>query len=202
MTQMLPTTPLGWIIFSASGLLILLLLIKLLPRLWRDKTQPLYTQKMLFSPEASTALRLLDEAIGQKMRIFTAISLTELLDPNPKLKKSQRKRAQQMLQGDTLDFVLCSPDDFSVKVALILSEDNLSKKENKRKLQQLQHIQAAGLPVIQLSPTAWPSAQALQQQIITACKQCNTSLPTHGPQGRVEPTLSLPDSELPPSGSC
>ncbi|MGO1246765.1 MAG: DUF2726 domain-containing protein [Oceanisphaera sp.] len=199
MTQVLPTTPLDWIIFSGVGLLILLVLIKLLARLWRGKVHTTYTQKRLFSPDASTALRLLDEAIGQSMRIFVAISLNELLSPNSNLKKSQRERAQQMIKDDKLDFVLCSFDDLSVKVAVVLTHDNPSKKANKRKRHQLQYIQAAGIPVIQLSPTAWPSAQALHQQIITACEQSHTLLPTSGPHGRVEPTLSLPTSESEPN---
>ncbi|MFD1007738.1 MULTISPECIES: DUF2726 domain-containing protein [Oceanisphaera] len=194
MTNMLPVSMLDWLVYSMVLLLIFLVLLSLLRRLWRGKLKPPYQQKLLFSPEASTALRLLDDAIGQQLRVFAAVSLSELLTINPKLKKAQREQAQHAIYGEKLDFVLCSTDDFSVKAAVILADDSLSKTDNKNQQQLLQHIHETGLPVIQLSPKAWPSAQALHDEIIAACNQRTTPTFITG-QGRVEPVLSLPDEE-------
>ncbi|WP_417618124.1 DUF2726 domain-containing protein [Oceanisphaera sp.] len=195
MTQMLPVSMLDWLVFSTVLLLVLLALLSLLRRLWRGKPKQPYQQKLLFSPEGATALRLLDEAIGQQLRVFAAVNISELIALNPKLKKSQREQAWHAIYGETLDFVLCSPNDLKPRAAVVLADDSLSKTDGKKQQQLLQQIQDAGLPIVQLSPKAWPGARELHDDIIAACKQPAAPLrPTSG-QGRVEPVLSLPDDD-------
>ena len=195
MIKMLPVSMLDWLVFSIVLLLILLVLLSLLRRLWRGKARQPYQQKLLFSPEATTALRLLDEAIGLQLRVFAAVNISELVTLNPKLRKSQREQAWHAIYGETLDFVLCSPNDLKPRAAVVLADDSLSKTDGKKQQQLLQYLQDAGLPVIQLSPKVWPSAHELHDEIIAACKQPTAALrPTSG-QGRVEPVLNLPDED-------
>lgn len=195
MIKMLPVSMLDWLVFSIVLLLVMLVLLSLLRRLWRGKPKQPYQQKLLFSPEGATALRLLDDAIGKQLRIFAAVNISELITLNSKLKKSQREQAWHAIYGETLDFVLCSPKDLKPRAAVVLADDSLSKTDGKNQQQLLQQIQDAGLPVIQLSPKAWPDARALQDDIIAACKPAAAPQRPTGGQGRVEPVLNLPDEE-------
>lgn len=195
MIKMLPVSLLDWLIFSIVLLLVLLVLLNLLRRLWRGKPKQPYQQKLLFSPEGATALRLLDEAIGKQLRIFAAVNISELIALSPKLKKSHREQAWHAIYGETLDFVLCSPKDLKPRAAVVLADDSLSRSDGKKQQQLLQQIQDAGLPVIQLSPKAWPDARELQDDIIAACKPVAAAMRPSSGQGRVEPVLNLPDEE-------
>ncbi|GHA24391.1 DUF2726 domain-containing protein [Oceanisphaera arctica] len=196
MTDMLPVSLLDWLMFSLVLLLILLVLFVLLRRLWRGAPKQPYQQKLLFSPESTAALQLLDEAIGAQLRVFAAVSLSELLGLNPKLKKAQREQAWHDIYGEKMDFVLCSPKDLRVRAVVALIDDSLSKTDGRQRQLLLQHIQDTGLPVIHLSPKEWPTPDALHDEILATLKQQPPAIPVPAAgQGRVEPVLSLPDEE-------
>ncbi len=197
MTDMLPVSLLDWLMLSLVLLLILLALSVLLRRLWRGAPKQPYQQKLLFSPESAAALRLLDEAMGAQLRVFAAVSLSELVELNPKLKKAQREQAMHDMYGEKLDFVLCSPKDLRVRAVVALIDDSLSKTDGRQRQQLLQHIQDTGLPVIHLSPKEWSTPDALRDEILATFKQqpSATTVPALVGQGRVEPVLSLPDEE-------
>ncbi|MFP2770510.1 DUF2726 domain-containing protein [Oceanisphaera sp. KMM 10153] len=194
MTDMLPVSLLDWLMLSLVLLLILLALFVLLRRLWRGAPKQPYQQKLLFSPESAAALRLLDKAIGQQLRVFAAVSLSELVELTPQLKKAQREQALHDMYGEKLDFVLCSPLDLKARAAVALVDDSLSKTDGRQRQQLLQHIQDTGLPVIHLSPKEWPTPDSLRDEILTTLKQPRAIITPTG-QGRVEPVLRLPDEE-------
>ena len=196
MTDMLPVSLLDWLMFSLVLLLIFLVLFVLLRRLWRGAPKQPYQQKLLFSPESAAALRLLDEAMGAQLRVFAAVSLSELLELNPRLKKAQREQAWHDIYGEKMDFVLCSPKDLKVRALVALIDDSLSKSDGRQRQLLLQQIQDTGLPVIHLSPKDGLSAATLRDEILATLKQSRAAAitPTAG-QGRVEPVLKLPDEE-------
>ncbi len=194
MTDLLPVSLLDWLMFSLVLLLVLLVLFGLLRRLWRGSPKQPYQQKLLFSPESAAALRLLDEAMGTQLRVFAAVSMSELLELNPKLKKAHREQAWHDIYGEKMDFVLCSPKDLKVRVVVALIDDSLSKSDGRRRQQLLQHIQDTGLPVVHLSPKDGLSAADLRAEILDTLKQPRAITAPTG-QGRVEPVLSLPGEE-------
>ncbi|OIN07656.1 DUF2726 domain-containing protein [Oceanisphaera psychrotolerans] len=196
MTDLLPVSLLDWLMFSLVLLLVLLVLFGLLRRLWRGSPKQPYQQKLLFSPESAAALRLLDEAMGTQLRVFAAVSMSELLELNPKLKKAHREQAWHDIYGEKMDFVLCSPKDLKARVVVALIDDSLSKSDGRRRQQLLQHIQDTGLPVVHLSPKDGLSAADLRAEILDTLKQPRAITAPTG-QGRVEPVLSLPGEEAP-----
>ncbi|WP_375057682.1 DUF2726 domain-containing protein [Zobellella sp. DQSA1] len=196
MIELLPVSLLDWLMFSLAALLVLLVSLGLLRRLWRGTPKQPYRQKLLFSPEAARALRLLDSALGRELRVFAAVRLSDLLELNPVLKKAHREQAWHELYGERLDFVLCSPKDLKVRAGVMLVDDSLSKTDGRQRQRLLQHISKAGLPLIHLSPKDWPSPEALRQEILDTISQGPISLSPTG-WGRVEPVIRLPEEELP-----
>ncbi|WP_319781730.1 DUF2726 domain-containing protein [Oceanisphaera sp. IT1-181] len=196
MIKIPPVSMLDWLIFIAVALVSLLLLMAVLKRILRGPLKLPYQQKLLFSPEATEALRLIDDAIGNQLRVFVSVSLAEFIALNPTLKKAQREQAWQQLYGETVDFVLCSPQDLKIRVAIVLADDSLSKADQRKQQQLWQALQATGLPIIDISPKAWPSASSLRADILTACKAPS---PVTAPsssrlgQSRVEPVLNFDD---------
>lgn len=193
-----PVSMLDWLIFLMMSGISLLILIKVLKFIWRGPLQPPYKQKALFSPPATHALRLIDEAIKNQLRVFSSVSLAEFLTVNPALSKSKRDQAWQHLYGETVDFILCSPHDLKVRVAIVLSDDRASKKEQRKQQKLWQLLQATGLPLIEVSPKAWPSASTLRAEILTACKaasSANAPISNKPSFSRVEPVMSLLDDD-------
>ncbi|ART83468.1 hypothetical protein CBP31_13245 [Oceanisphaera profunda] len=200
MIKIPPVSMLDWLIFIAVAVVSLLVLMAVLKRIWRGPQQQPYQQKLLFSPEATEALRLIDDAIGNQLRVFVSVSLAEFIALNPTLKKAQREQAWQQLYGETVDFVLCSPQDLKIRVAIVLADDSLSKADQRKQQQLWQALQATGLPIIDISPKAWPSASSLRDDILTACKApspVTVSSNSRLGQSRVEPVLNFDDMSDP-----
>ena len=193
-----PVSMLDWLIFVVVASVSLLILITVLKFIWRGPHKPPYQQKPLFSPAHTHALRLIDEAVASQLRVFTAVNAAEFMAVNPSLKKSQRELAWQHLYGEALDFVLCSPQDLKVRVAIVLTDPRLSKKEQRRQQQLWQALQATGLPMLEISPKDWPSASTLRADILTVCKAAsaaNSPISVKQATARVEPVISQIEDE-------
>lgn len=193
MTDLLPISLIDWLVASALILLVLILAIALLRRLFRRSPKQPYQLKPLFGPEEAKALKLLEGAVGRELRIFPAVRLTDVLAVSPKLKKAHQEQAWHRIYGERLDFVLCSPRELKVRLAIALIDDSLSKTERRNHHSLLQAVVDAGLPLVHLSAKAWPSEEELREEIHMALKQPAAPEPVmHAGKGRIEPTLSLP----------
>ena len=193
-----PVSMLDWLIFVVVASVSLLIFITVLKFIWRGPLKPPYQQKALFNPQATHGLRLIDTAINRQLRVFAAVSCAEFLTVNPSLKKSLREQAWQQLYGETVDFLLCSPHDLKVRVAIVLIDENSSKKEQRKQQQLWKMLQATGLPLLEISPKAWPSASTLRADILAACKAPSPANATLGAKtgfSRVEPVISLLDED-------
>ncbi|WMC11422.1 DUF2726 domain-containing protein [Oceanimonas pelagia] len=193
MTDWLPVSLLDWLMFALVSLLVLLTLMSLLRRIWRGRPGQAYVQKVMFSPEAARALALLEQAAGDKLRVFPAVQMSEVLELAPTLKKTHRDAAWHALFGEKLDFVLCSPGDLRVRLVVALVDDSLSQADGRHRHHLLEQIELAGLPVMHLSPKDWPTPSALRDELKSLLRPVETTPPLAG--GRHEPVLSLPDDE-------
>ncbi|PSJ45838.1 hypothetical protein C7I36_03720 [Zobellella taiwanensis] len=195
MTDLLPVSLLDWLMFSLVSLLVLLALFALLRRLWRGRPGQAYVRRLMFSPEAAAAQHLLDSAIGRELRVFPSVRMSDVLEVNPDLKKAHREQAWHDLFGEKLDFVLCSPRDLRVRLAVMLVDDGLSKADGRHRARLLQQLEQAGLAVVHLSPKDWPSADELREELLARLRPAAAE-PTAMPgRGRVEPVIRLPQDE-------
>lgn len=199
MIKIPPVSMLDWLIVIVVAGVSFLILIAALKRIWRGPLKPPYQQKLLFSREAIQGLRLIDEAVGSQLRVFANVSLAEFMMLNPQLKKSQREQALHQLYGETVDFILCSPQDLKIRVVIVLSDDSMRKKDQRKQQQLWQALQAAGLPMVEISPKALPSVGTLRADILTACKTpapANSPLTNKAGASRVEPVISVIDDTI------
>lgn len=194
MTDLLPISLIDWLIVAALILLVIILAFKLLRWLFRRQPKRPYQLRPLFGEEEAAALLLLEKAVGRELRIFPAVRLTDVLALNPKLKKAHREQAWHRIYGERLDFVLCSPRELKVRLAIALTDDSLSKTEHRNHHTLLQSISDAGLPLVHLSAKNWPTAEELREEIMMTLKQPDPVEPAvrSAGKGRIEPTLSLP----------
>lgn len=192
MTDKLPVLLPGWLLISLILVLIILILV-VLPRLWRKPPGAPYQSQPLLTPEAHTSFWLVKEAAGQELTVLVAVSLNALFTINSRLKRAERERAWQAIYGEKLDFLLCDPHELSPVVAILLTDTALTKKEQKQRQQLLLQLQASGLAIIELSPQSLPSSQVLAERIRQV--QLQPSMAPLAQQGRIEPTLSLPDTD-------
>lgn len=193
MIDWLPVSLLDWLMLSLVTLLVLLVLFSLLRRLWQGKPGQAYVQKIMFSPEAATAFKLLERTAGTHLRVFPAVQMSEVLALSPTLKKAHKEQAWQTIYGEKLDFVLCAPGDLTPRLVVALTDDSLSRADGRHRHRLLEQIEAAGLPVVHISPKDWPEPQDLQDEIKALLRPVSQPAPLSG--GRREPVLSLPDSE-------
>ena len=196
-----PVSMLDWLIFVVVASVSLLVLVTLLKLIWRGPLKPPYQQKKLFSPHAIHGLRLIDEAVGSQLRVLAGVGLAEFLTVNPSIKKSLREQAWQQLYGETMDFILCSPNDLKLRVAIVLADESVSRKEQRKQHRLWQVLQASGLPMIEISPQDWPTVSQLRADILTACKApspANSPMVNKSAFSRVEPVINpiVDDSEL------
>ncbi|NHI00286.1 DUF2726 domain-containing protein [Oceanimonas sp. MB9] len=193
MIDMLPVSLLDWLVFGLVTLLVLLVLFSLLRRIWRGRPGKRYVQKLMFTPEAATALKLLEQASADRLRVFPSVPMTEVLELAPELGKAHRERAWQDIYGEKLDFVLCSPDDLRVRLVVALMDDSLSQADGRHRHALLARIEDAGLPVVHLSPKGWPTPAELRDELQSLLRPAEVTPPLGG--GRQEPVLSLPDED-------
>lgn len=192
MTDKLPVLPPGWLLISLILVLIILILV-VLPRLWRKPLGAPYQLQPLLAPEAHTTFSLIKEAAGQELTVLVAVSLNALFTINPRLKKAERERAWQAIDGEQLNFLLCEPNELSPVVAILLTDTALTKKEQKQHQQLWLQLQASGLAIIELSAQNLPSATVLAERVRQA--QLQPSPAPLAQQGRIEPTLNLPNTD-------
>lgn len=195
MTDLLPVSLFDWLMFSLVSLLVLLALFALLRRLWRGRPGQAYVRRLMFSPEAAAAQRLLDSAIGRELRVFPSVRMSDVLEVNPDLKKAHREQAWHDLFGEKLDFVLCSPRDLRVRLAVMLVDDGLSKADGRHRARLLQQLEQAGLAVVHLSPKDWPSADELREELLARLRPAAAEPAAMPGRGRVEPVIRLPQDE-------
>lgn len=195
MTDLLPVSLLDWLMFSLVSLLVLLALFALLRRLWRGRPGQAYVRRLMFSPEAAAAQHLLDSAIGRELRVFPSVRMSDVLEVNPDLKKAHREQAWHDLFGEKLDFVLCSPRDLRVRLAVMLVDDGLSKADGRHRARLLQQLEQAGLAVVHLSPKNWPSADELREELLARLRPAAAEPAAMPGRGRVEPVIRLPQDE-------
>ena len=85
----------------------------------------------LFTPAEKSFLHVLDQAVGDKYRIFGKVRLADVISVKNKLSGSDHQSALNRINRKHIDFVLCHPADLSLLCAIEL--DDRSHRLAKRK---------------------------------------------------------------------
>lgn len=105
----------------------------------------------LFTPAERSFLRVLDQALDSRYRVFGKVRVADVLSPPGGLDRSTWQKAFNRIQSKHIDFVICSASDLRI-LALIELDDKSHQKSNRRERDNFleQATRAANLPLIRI----------------------------------------------------
>jgi hypothetical protein len=109
---------------------------------------PYQKEPALFTPAERSFLSVLDSALGPQFRILGKVRLADVIKVQSGLGGSARQQAFNRIQSKHLDFVICDPNDLSVKFVVEL--DDSSHQQSHRQARDAfldKALAAAGVPV-------------------------------------------------------
>lgn len=114
----------------------------------RAPTLPYIKQETLLTAAERSFLGVLEQAAGDRFRIYAQVRLADLLAVKPGTDRAGRAVAQNRINAKHADFVLCKPDTLEIVCAIEL-DDASHQKANRRERDAFveQACAAAGLPL-------------------------------------------------------
>lgn len=124
----------------------------------QDSVEKEYSYKAagpLFTPAERSFLGVLDQAVGDRARVFGKVRVLDVIIPVLGLDKSSRSVALNKINRKHFDFVLCKPNDLSV-ICVIELDDKSHQKKSRQERDEflLDTCVAAGIPMIQVPARA------------------------------------------------
>jgi ssDNA-binding Zn-finger/Zn-ribbon topoisomerase 1 len=112
---------------------------------------PYQTVGSLFTPAERSFLGVLDQAIGENIRIFGKVRVADVITPKKGISKSDWQIAFNKISAKHFDFVLCDKSDLSVKCVIELNDSShSSKSRNERDEFLSQACDSVNLSLIQI----------------------------------------------------
>lgn len=175
------------------GLLGLIILVMLVARARRPEL-PLYRRAELLSPAERSFYGVLLQATGDQWRVFPKVRVADALTPEKGLSRSDWQRAFNAISARHFDFLLCDPDDCSVKLAVELDDKSHEKKQARKRDRQLAAAcESAGLPLLRIKAARAYSVADIRDQIQASLARPENDASKQGrvrlPGERIEPTL-------------
>jgi hypothetical protein len=96
-----------------------------------DIAFPYQRRETLFSPAERSFLGVLDQAVGEKYRVFGKVRIADVAAVRGTPNRSHWQKAFNKINAKHFDFVLCNPTDLSFVCAIEL--DDKSHAQEKRK---------------------------------------------------------------------
>ncbi len=116
-----------WVVWIV--LVVLVLAVLKLKRAEATESNDLYSKRpTLFSPAERSFLGVLDQAVGDRYRIFGQVRMADVIEPRQGLDRSTRQKALNRVVAKHFDFVLCSTDSLAVRGVIELDDKTHAKK--------------------------------------------------------------------------
>ena len=94
----------------------------------------------LFTPAERSFLGVLDQAVGEKYRIFGKVRVADVIKPLKGLPRPRYKSAFNRISSKHFDFVLCDADTLKVLFAVELNDKSHKRKKRAARDQLLNDI--------------------------------------------------------------
>lgn len=143
----------SWIFIAAVILAIVaIILVKLSQKGEAESAvYPYQNADALFSPAERSFYGVLNQAVGENVKIFGKVRVADVAVPKKGLSRSDRQKAFNKISGKHFDFLLCSNDDLSVICAIELDDRSHQSKKRQQRDEFLNGVcNAAGVPLIQI----------------------------------------------------
>ncbi len=157
----------GWLI-PLVVLAVLALVAKALagPRGKGGEESPYQKEPTLFTPAERSFLGVLEQAIGNEVRIMGKVRVADVLKVRPGLDAKARQSAFNRIQSKHLDFVACDPNDLSIRFAVELDDKSHDRTDRQNRDSFLDEaMEKAGLPIIRFVAKKGYSVQEVSDAI-------------------------------------
>jgi hypothetical protein len=126
----------------------------------------------LFTPAERSFMGVLHQALGDEYQVFAKVRLSDLVKVRAGLSNSRRQSAFNRIASKHVDFVLCTPHDYSVVCAIELDD---SSHQQARRRQRDDFVNktfgVAGIPLVRLPVKHSYSVHDVQATLAAALSQ-------------------------------
>lgn len=130
---------------------------------------PYQLSKYLLSKAERSFYGVLVQAVGSSGIVFSKVRVADVVSPGKGLNRSDWQRAFNAISSKHFDFIVCDPDDCSVRLAVELDDSSHgSPKAQKRDDLLNGACQSAGLPLLRVKAAKSYVLAELQRQVAEA----------------------------------
>lgn len=179
-----------WAVLAVVVVVVVLMLVlvasKSKPADRPDEGFPYEKRDALFTPAERSFLGVLDQAVGERYRIFGKVRVADVVDVRRRLGRSDSSSAWNRIRSKHFDFLLCARDDLTVACAIELDDRSHQRADRKARDDFLSGVcQAAGLPLVQIQAQRAYSVSELRDRVLGALGQ-------QGPTGAITQEVVAP----------
>jgi hypothetical protein len=121
----------------------------------------------LFSAAERSFLGVLEQATKDEFRVFGKVRIADVIEPIRGLDKSTWQSAFNRVSAKHFDFILCSPADLSVLLAVELNDKTHKRTGRKqRDYFVLSACESAGLPLLNIDARRGYSVQEVKELLV------------------------------------
>ncbi|RCX31294.1 DUF2726 domain-containing protein [Thioalbus denitrificans] len=165
-----------WAILAVVVVVLVLVLVLLAAKPKRadkpDEEFPYEKRDALFTPAERSFLGVLDQAVGERYRIFGKVRVADVVDVWRRLGRSDSSSAWNRIRSKHFDFLLCAWDDLSVACAIELDDRSHQRADRKARDDFLTGVcHAAGLPLVQVQAQRAYTVSELRDRVLGALGQ-------------------------------
>ncbi len=182
----------GWLsLLVIVGIVLFILVLKLKQKSGQSKDFPYTNNEVLFTPAERSFFGVLEQAIGDKYRVFGKVRVADVVSVKSLSDRSAWQRAFNRISAKHFDFVLCRNDDITVFAAIEL--DDKSHQKNQRQIRDVfmaELCNAIGLPLIQVPAQSAYSVSDIRTKVLSAGNLAGAELEislTHHKNLKTEP---------------
>jgi hypothetical protein len=131
-----------------------------------EQAFPYERESTLFSQAERSFLRVLEQALGDEVRVMGKVRLADVIKVRSGMSGSAWQTAFNRIQSKHLDFVVCDSKNLSVRFAVELDDQShtRSKRESRDEFVD-KALEAAGVPVFHLSAKRSYSMQEVRRAL-------------------------------------
>lgn len=134
-----------------------------------SRVYPYQLSKFLLSKAERSFYGVLVQAVGSSGIVFSKVRVADVISPRKGQSRSDWQRAFNAISSKHFDFIVCEPNDCSVKLAVELDDSSHgSSKAQKRDDLLNGACQSAGLPLLRVKAARSYVVAELQRQITWA----------------------------------
>lgn len=127
---------------------------------------PYQVSKRLLTNAERSFYGVLSQVVGDEGLIFSKVRIADVIKPQNGLSRSEWQRAFNSISSKHFDFVVCNPNDISVKFVVELDDSTHNKQSQKERDHFVNNAcKASSLPLLRIKASKWYVLETLKNEI-------------------------------------